>query len=178
MSVQSRSREITDIELEASVSNTSGDAAVLGAHDGGPWVDEQDFGDYVYFYHAFEATEGKMEWQLSNAGIDLELNSVTFGTSQGAENNRCWLHVGRAPQGNSRLFQERILSNFGLPPGGSWARASSTYNFREDRGVPEYMPNADDIFVEADLSNPNNTDTTKVYVQATLSPWDDTAATI
>lgn len=171
MSSNTRTREVEGINLDIEVNNQSGDAATLGAHSE-PVDEVQSYEDYAYFYHGWEGTEGKQEYRIANEGIDLELLAVGISMSEGAEDNRVWLQCGRAPQGNPALFRERFLSNFGPNgSGSSWSRSTAIFNFRRDRGVPEYFPTSDEIYLEGDLSNPNNTDTTKVYMQAWFAPW-------
>lgn len=172
MSANARDRPDPDnIELDTFI-DTSGDAVTLPAWTG-PTVMESPYGDYVVVEAAFEATEGKYRVGIENQGVDLEMSYFHIATSQGAENNRMWGTLGYAPTDSPGIqLGERIITNLGIPPGGSWSRGSGRISWENDAGAKPFLGYQETVYALMDMSNPNNTDTTKGYMSLFMEPFE------
>lgn len=156
---------MANTQVSARAIDTSGDAQELPAEDTLEDVWEAPEGDIVTVHFGMEATEGKVLYQVDNDGeTDLRLVGARFGISEGGENNRGWLQVGFKNLGiGNGGVQNRIISNLGSPPGGQYSRGSST-DFLPEAVRPRFR-SEQSCYAMVDLSNPNNTDTTKAYFQ-------------
>jgi hypothetical protein len=119
-----------------------------------------------------EGTTGRAMWEIENEGKDLEIVAITVSMSEGGEDNRAYLDAGYDyVSAGTATVTDAFLQYWGAGGDQDYNRGSEEFVWPED-SRPVLRHN-DSIYVNINMSNPNNTDTTKAFFEVHLRAIDD-----